>query len=132
MCGICGQLRWNSSQPVDTPLLERMNLSLCHRGPDQDGFYTESGDGLAVGLAMRRLSIIDLSTGKQPIFNETNDVVVVYNGETYNFQELRSELQAKGHTFKTHSDTETLVHGYEVWGDEMPAHLNGMFAFALW
>ncbi len=131
MCGICGELTWNGAS-VDRSLVERMNKTLTHRGPDQDGHFFGAFPGGDVGLAMRRLSIIDLSTGKQPIENEDGSVVVVYNGETYNFQELRSELVAKGHTFRTHSDTEVLVHGYEVWGDEMPAKLNGMFAFALW
>lgn len=131
MCGICGEIRWNNSQPLEMNLLKSMNEAIVHRGPDQDGFYLENGSP-SVGLAMRRLSIIDLSTGKQPIENETSDVVVVYNGETYNFQELRDELIAKGHIFRTKSDTEVLVHGYEVWGDEMPKKLNGMFAFALW
>lgn len=128
MCGICGQLGWNNNGPINASLLERMNRSMTHRGPDEEGYFIDG----SVGLAMRRLSIIDLSTGKQPIFNETNDVVLVYNGETYNFRELRSELEAWGHKFRTHSDTEVLVHGYEVWNDEMPAKLNGMFAFALW
>ncbi|MCG3203392.1 MAG: Asparagine synthetase [glutamine-hydrolyzing] 1 [Elusimicrobia bacterium] len=132
MCGICGELNWNSTTPVDPARLERMNRSLLHRGPDQDGFYMDQFSSGSIGLAMRRLSIIDLTTGKQPIFNETRDVVVVYNGETYNFQEVRAELEAAGHIFKTHSDTEVLVHGYEVWGDSMPEKLNGMFAFALW
>ncbi len=132
MCGICGELNWRSELPVDRERLERMNRSMTHRGPDEEGYYFDTFPGGAVGLAMRRLSIIDLTTGKQPISNETNDVVVVYNGETYNFQELRSELEAKGHIFKTHSDTEVLVHGYEVWGDAMPAQLNGMFTFAIW
>lgn len=138
MCGICGQLSWNTERAMDPGLLQAMNRTLNHRGPDEEGYFNETFPSLnggapgAVGLAMRRLSIIDLSTGRQPISNETNDVFVVYNGETYNFLELRSELEAQGHTFRTHSDTEVLVHGYEVWGDEMPAKLNGMFAFALW
>lgn len=105
-----------------------MNRSMTHRGPDDEGYYIDG----SIGLAMRRLSIIDVATGHQPIFNETNDVVVVFNGEIYNFQELRSELTAQGHTFKTKSDTEVIVHGYEVWGADVAAHLNGMFAFAIW
>jgi asparagine synthase (glutamine-hydrolysing) len=109
-----------------------MNRSMTHRGPDDEGYFSDSFATGSIGLAMRRLSIIDLSTGHQPIYNETGDVVVVYNGETYNFQELRSELTALGHTFKTKSDTEVIVHGYEVWGPEVAAKLNGMFAFALW
>ena len=114
-----------------------MNLSLRHRGPDDDGFFSGSFNGSgpihgAIGLAMRRLSIIDVAGGKQPIENETGDVVVVYNGEIYNFQELRAELEAAGHTFRTHSDTEVIVHGYEVWGDDVATKLNGMFAFAIW
>lgn len=105
---------------------------MVHRGPDDEGYFSESFTNGSIGLAMRRLSIIDLSTGHQPITNETDDVVVVYNGETYNFQDLRSELEAKGHIFKTNSDTEVIVHGYEVWGDEVAAKLNGMFGFAIW
>jgi asparagine synthase (glutamine-hydrolysing) len=138
MCGICGQVVWNSPAPIDENLLRGMNRAMTHRGPDDEGYFTGSferssaGPAGSVGLAMRRLAIIDLVTGKQPIENETGDVVVVYNGETYNFPELRAELEAAGHVFKSHTDTEVLVHGYEVWGDDMPAHLNGMFAFALW
>ncbi len=132
MCGISGQLIWGGPNKIDTALLERMNRSLTHRGPDDEGYFTDTFSNGAIGLAMRRLAIIDLSTGHQPIFNETNDVVIVYNGETYNFQELRSELQALGHTFKTKSDTEVIVHGYEVWGIDVAAKLNGMFAFAIW
>lgn len=138
MCGICGKLTWGEKGPINKALLERMNHAMTHRGPDEEGYYFQEFSGPpggkigAVGLAMRRLSIIDLSTGKQPIFNETKDVVVVYNGETYNFQDLKSELEALGHTFRTHTDTEVLVHGYETWGDELPAKLNGMFGFAIW
>lgn len=132
MCGICGELNWHSSAPVDVGRLENMNRAMSHRGPDDEGYFTEIFPSGSVGLAMRRLSIIDVRHGKQPLSNETNDVIVVYNGETYNFQELRAELEAKGHIFKTKSDTEVLVHGYEVWGDAMPSMLNGMFAFALW
>lgn len=132
MCGICGQISWKNSNPFDRPLLERMNKSITHRGPDDDGFFVDEFKGGSVGLAMRRLAIIDLATGKQPIENETGDVVVVYNGEIYNFQELRSDLEAQGHKFKTKSDTEVIVHGYEVWGDDVANKLNGMFAFAIW
>ena len=138
MCGICGQLQWGKPSQIDLSLLEKMNRSMVHRGPDEEGYFTQSflpshaENTGSIGLAMRRLSIIDLSTGKQPIENETGDVVVVYNGETYNFRELREELNAKGHIFKTHSDTEVLVHGYEEWGDQVAEKLNGMFAFAIW
>ncbi|MCB4755765.1 MAG: asparagine synthase (glutamine-hydrolyzing) [Elusimicrobia bacterium] len=138
MCGICGQLQWGKPSQIDGRLLERMNRSMIHRGPDDEGYFTQSfitqspENTGAVGLAMRRLSIIDLSTGRQPIFSEDKNVVVVYNGETYNFQDLRDELIGLGHTFTTRSDTEVLVHGYEAWGLDMPAKLNGMFGFALW
>ncbi len=138
MCGICGQLNWGQPSQIDKGILERMNRSLTHRGPDDEGYFTDSFEASSpslagsIGLAMRRLSIIDLSSGHQPMTNETGDVVVVYNGETDNFMELRAELIALGHQFTSHSDTEVLVHGYEVWGDEMPTHLNGMFGFALW
>jgi len=138
MCGICGQLNWGGPSEVNTAVLKNMNDVIRRRGPDDEGFYSQvfrsdsPAETGSVGLAMRRLSIIDLSTGKQPIFNETGDIVVVYNGETYNFQELRSELVALGHTFKTKTDTEVLVHGYESWGDEVASKMNGMFGFALW
>lgn len=102
--------------------------SIRHRGPDDEGFWT--GDGVA--LAMRRLSIIDLAGGHQPISNEDGSAWIVFNGEIYNFPMLRNELAAAGHVFKTHSDTEVVLHGYEEWGSELPQHLNGMFAFAIW
>jgi len=137
MCGICGKLTWGQTPKISPDLLKKMNESLIHRGPDDEGSFMDSfidrtiGPG-SIGMAMRRLSIIDLNSGKQPIESENGDVVVVYNGETYNFQDLRAELIQKGHKFKTQTDTEVLVHGYEVWGDEMPAKLNGMFGFSLW
>jgi len=137
MCGICGKLTWGQNSKISPDLLKKMNESLTHRGPDDEGTFMDSftdrtiGPG-SIGMAMRRLSIIDLTSGKQPIENENGEVVVVYNGETYNFQDLRAELIQKGHTFKTQTDTEVLVHGYEVWGDEMPTKLNGMFGFSLW
>jgi asparagine synthase (glutamine-hydrolysing) len=139
MCGISGYLAWNKNGAVNPPqreLIEKMNRCLVHRGPDGEGYYLdqESGGGLgiSVAMAMRRLAIIDVAHGQQPMFNETKDVVVVYNGETYNFQELRAELIALGHVFITQSDTEVLVHGYEVWGEDLPSKLNGMFGFAIW
>ncbi len=127
MCGIAGY--FSLTEPRDeAPDLERMTRLLAHRGPDDEGYYREPG----LGLGMRRLSIIDLMTGDQPIANETGDVQVVFNGEIYNYRELRSRLEARGHRFGTRSDTEVLVHGYEEWGVELPRHLRGMFAFALW
>jgi asparagine synthase (glutamine-hydrolysing) len=105
-----------------------MTRLLTHRGPDDEGYY----QGALVGLGMRRLSIIDLKTGHQPISNETGTVRVVFNGEIYNYRDLRTTLQKSGHTFNTQSDTEVLVHGYEEWGDTLPGKLKGMFAFALW
>mgnify|MGYP000133981880 FL=1 len=127
MCGICG-IYSATGQPVEHGLLRRMNTALAHRGPDGEGYFTDG----PVGLAMRRLAIIDLQTGDQPIFNEDRSVAVVLNGEIYNYRELRTELQKREHRFYTQSDTEVLTHGYEEWGDELPTHLNGMFAFALW
>ncbi|MEM4203929.1 MAG: hypothetical protein QXS54_07660, partial [Candidatus Methanomethylicaceae archaeon] len=103
-----------------------MNAALCHRGPDGEGYFADG----TLAFAMRRLAIIDLVTGDQPIFNESASVVVVFNGEIYNYRELRAELQRQGHRFATQTDTEVLVHGYEAWGDDLPARLNGMFAFA--
>src|SRR5690606_16357988 len=106
----------------------RMNQSIQHRGPDSDGFYICPG----VALAMRRLSIIDVSGGDQPIFNEDGSLAIIYNGEMYNFPQLRDELLAHGHVFKTQTDTECVVHAYEQWGLDCVKHFNGMFAFALW
>ena len=124
MCGICG-----FTGPPNEPLLKGMAASLAHRGPDEDGFF---GDGGNVSLGMRRLKIIDLATGSQPISNEDNTVTVVFNGEIYNFKELRADLEARGHRFRTNTDTEVLVHLYEEKGEAFPKLLRGMFAFALW
>ncbi|MFN3704668.1 MAG: asparagine synthase (glutamine-hydrolyzing) [Thermoflexales bacterium] len=126
MCGITGLYFPNTSP--DLALLQQMNRALIHRGPDGEGYFNEG----PVRLAMRRLAVIDLQTGDQPIFNEDHSVAVVYNGEIYNYRELRAELERLGHRFVTQSDTEVLVHGYEAWGDDLPLRLNGMFAFALW
>ncbi|HYR92462.1 MAG TPA: hypothetical protein VE422_50930 [Terriglobia bacterium] len=128
MCGICGIVNFKANGPVDRSLVERMNSAQAHRGPDDDGYFIEN----KVGLGHRRLSIIDVSGGKQPIFNEDGSVVVVFNGEIYNFADLRNNLVAHGHRFKTHSDTETIVHSYEQYGDECMQEFRGMFAFALW
>ena len=127
MCGICGIYMFREvSVPVD--LLQRMTSILSHRGPDGDGRYI----GERVGLGHRRLSIIDLQGGAQPIANEDDTIHVVFNGEIYNFIELRKELESKGHIFRTSSDTEVIVHGYEQWGIDCVTRFNGIFAFALW
>lgn len=123
MCGICGIIRKGDNKDI----IKKMNDRIMHRGPDGEGYYID-GD---IALGHRRLSIIDLSTGDQPIYNEDNSVVTVYNGEIYNYLELRSELESLGHEFKTKSDTEVLVHGYEEWHTDLPKHLRGMFAFAI-
>lgn len=123
MCGICGIIRKGDNKDI----IQKMNDRIMHRGPDGEGYYID-GD---VAFGHRRLSIIDLSTGDQPIYNEDNSVVTVYNGEIYNYLELRSELESLGHEFKTKSDTEVLVHGYEEWHTDLPKHLRGMFAFAI-
>jgi asparagine synthase (glutamine-hydrolysing) len=123
MCGITG-----FAGNGDHALLSRMCASIQHRGPDEDGFYEAPG----IALAMRRLSIIDLKGGTQPIFNEDRTVVIVFNGEIYNYQELTAELQARGHVFSTRSDTETIVHLYEEYGLDFVQRLRGMFAIALW
>ncbi len=126
MCGICGV--YAPSGDVDEPLLRRMNQAQHHRGPDSEGYRTFAG----VGLAVKRLKIIDLATGDQPISNEDGTVWVVYNGEIYNFPELRKRLASNGHTFRTQSDTEVIVHLYEDRGDAFLEDLNAMFALALW
>jgi asparagine synthase (glutamine-hydrolysing) len=128
MCGITGIFDTQGGSEISRELLDRMNETQFHRGPDEGGLHLEPG----VGLGHRRLSIIDLSTGQQPLFNEDGSVVVVFNGEIYNFQELVPELVALGHTFRTHSDTEVIVHAWEAWGEACVERFRGMFAFALW
>ncbi len=128
MCGIAGIFHPNDQTPIERELLSAMNLIQSHRGPDDDGFFYGPG----IGLAHRRLSIIDLSGGHQPLFNEDGSVCVVFNGEIYNYQALAAELVEKGHTFQTHSDTETIVHAWEEWGPDCVQHFRGMFAFAIW
>ena len=132
MCGIAGILE--RGRPIDREALARMAGAIRHRGPDDDGFHVaDSTDGgPSVGLAFRRLSIIDLAGGHQPMCNEDETVWIVFNGEIYNFQELRDELRGKGHRFRTNSDTETIVHLYEEMGADCVQRLNGMFGFALW
>ena len=127
MCGIAGFV--SADKDTDRgPLLHRMANALRHRGPDDEGFFAEPG----VGLAMRRLSIVDLDCGQQPIANEDGTIHVIFNGEIYNYLELRAGLEQRGHRLTTHGDTETLVHLYEEHGVEMLRLLRGMFAFALW
>jgi len=128
MCGIAGLVCTDPRHPVDPGLLSRMTGVIRHRGPDADGFHRGPG----VGLGHRRLSIIDLSTGDQPIYNETRTVAVVFNGEIYNFAELAQELEAAGHTFATRSDTETIVHAWEARGPDALDDLEGMFGLAVW
>ncbi len=128
MCGITGIFDTRNRRELSRELLNRMNESQHHRGPDEGGLHLEPG----LGLGHRRLSIIDLSTGQQPLFNEDGSVVVVFNGEIYNFQELVPELEALGHVFHTRSDTEVIVHAWEAWGDACVRRFRGMFAFALW
>lgn len=128
MCGICGIFELDAQSRVDPTLIERMNATLIHRGPDDRGSYARG----PVGLAMRRLSIIDLASGHQPISNEDESIWIVFNGEIYNYCELMIELEAKGHRFRTRSDTEVIVHLYEEAGADCVKRLSGMFAFALW
>lgn len=128
MCGICGKINRNPAQPVDKKLIHRMCDAIIHRGPDDAGYFVRQN----VGLGMRRLSIIDLAGGHQPIFNEDGSIVVVLNGEIYNFPELRARLIKQGHQFKTKSDTEVIVHLYEEKGEDCVHELRGMFGFALY
>jgi asparagine synthase (glutamine-hydrolysing) len=128
MCGIVGLVDTRGNREVDAKLLHLMNESQFHRGPDEGGIHLEPG----IGLGHRRLSIIDLSSGQQPLFNEDNSVVVVFNGEIYNFQALAEELTRLGHVFRTHPDTEVIVHAWEQWGERCVERFRGMFAFGLW
>src|SRR6185436_17338445 len=127
MCGITGIVRTDEA-PIDRHLLEQMNQAIRHRGPDEDGFYLHDG----VGLAIRRLAIIDLKTGQQPIHNRDRTKWLVFNGEIYNYRELRAKLEALGHQFYTNSDTEAVIAAYDQYGTDCPKHLRGMFAFAIW
>src|SRR5437870_13495024 len=118
MCGICGIFHTDPRQRVERGALTEMNRQIVHRGPDDDGFFVEEN----VGLAMRRLSIIDVKTGHQPLSSENQDVWIAYNGEIYNHAELHTGLEAKGHRYRTRSDTETIVHRYEEHGRDCVKH----------
>ncbi|MFL5903238.1 MAG: asparagine synthase (glutamine-hydrolyzing), partial [Solirubrobacteraceae bacterium] len=128
MCGICGLLALDGAGPVDADALDAMNATMVHRGPDSAGSFVDG----SVGLAARRLAIIDLEHGDQPLSNEDGTVTVVQNGEIYNHEALHAELEAAGHRFRTRSDTEVLAHAYEEWGIGFVERLRGMFALALW
>lgn len=128
MCGICGQFNFEDSAPVQRRVIEAMTRTMIHRGPDDEGFYFDG----ALGLGFRRLSIIDLAGGHQPMSDYDESVWVVFNGEIYNFQDLRRELESFGHVFRTNSDTEVIVYGYKQWGEDVLNRLNGMFGLAIW
>jgi asparagine synthase (glutamine-hydrolysing) len=128
MCGICGIAVTSDGPRISSEILTGMCRQLVHRGPDDEGFYVDD----AVGLGNRRLSIIDVEGGHQPLANEDGSIWIAYNGEAYNFSEIRDELIGRGHAFKTRSDTETMVHAYEEWGPAFVQRFRGMFAFALW
>src|SRR5271166_1086083 len=128
MCGIAGMVSASAGEQIDAGVIHRMCQAIVHRGPDDEGIFVKDG----VGLGMRRLSIIDLAGGHQPVFNEDRTIWIVYNGEVYNFPELRAELLKRGHHFSTHTDTEVIVHLYEEMGADCVSKLRGMFAFALY
>jgi asparagine synthase (glutamine-hydrolysing) len=128
MCGICGQFNFGSLEPVRRRDIEAMTRTLIHRGPDDEGYYIAG----PLGFGFRRLSIIDLGGGHQPMSDQEESVWVIFNGEIYNFLELKRELEGYGHVFRTKSDTEVIVHGYKQWGDEVLNRLNGMFGLAIW
>ncbi|MBI4240704.1 MAG: asparagine synthetase B, partial [Candidatus Rokubacteria bacterium] len=128
MCGIVGIYSYAEQAPVEEPLLRAMCQRIRHRGPDEEGVFLDG----SLGLGIRRLRIIDLVTGSQPMANEDKTVTVVFNGEIYNYRELQALLEGRGHRLRTRSDTETLVHLYEEFGAGLVEHLRGMFAFALW
>jgi asparagine synthase (glutamine-hydrolysing) len=133
MCGICGIIGADLSEPIALRRVSEMKRVLAHRGPDDDGFYfSSSNGGTGAAFGHRRLSIVDLNTGHQPMTNEDETLWIVYNGEIYNHQELRKDLESRGHVYKTSSDTETILHAYEEYGDDCLTKLRGMFSFALW
>lgn len=128
MCGICGIHHFNDDRDIDAHTLESMTRSIIHRGPDDQGTYA----AVSIGLGFRRLSIIDLDGGHQPMCDAGENIWVVFNGEIYNYRQLRQELEKYGHRFRTHSDTEVIVNGYLQWGIDVLEHLNGMFGLAVW
>src|SRR5712692_2842856 len=128
MCGICGQYNFGNQAPVRREDIQVMTRSITHRGPDDEGYYIDG----ALGFGFRRLSIIDLAGGHQPMSDKEQSVWLIFNGEIYNFPELKRELQSHGHVFRTNSDTEVIIHGYKEWGDEVLNRLNGMFGLAIW
>jgi asparagine synthase (glutamine-hydrolysing) len=128
MCGITGQYNFARREPVDADMIRRMTGTMVHRGPDDEGYFVSG----PVGLGFRRLSIIDLAGGHQPMSDAEETVWVILNGEIYNFKELRAELEGRGHSFRTRSDTEVIIHGYKEWGTEVLNRLNGMFGLAIW
>src|SRR6201997_4705524 len=128
MCGICGQFNFQSQAPVRRADLEAMTKSITSPGPDDDGYFITG----TLGLGSRRLSIIDLAGAHQPMSDQEESVWVIFNGEIYNFPELKRELQSLGSVFRTNSDTEVIIHGYRQWGDEVLNRLNGMFGLAIW
>ncbi|MDA0589200.1 MAG: hypothetical protein O2820_13650 [Planctomycetota bacterium] len=143
MCGIAGVVYSDPVRRVDPQVLSRMAASIAHRGPDAEGVWNSSeqlhsgrvsisAPAAQVGLVHRRLSIIDLESGRQPIGNEDDSIQIVFNGEIYNFRELRRDLESRGHSFRTRSDTEVIVHLYEEYGEACVSRLRGMFAFAIW
>ncbi len=128
MCGIAGQFNFQRRDPVSRETIVRMTNSIAHRGPDDEGYLIDG----ALGFGFRRLSIIDLAGGHQPMSDLEEKVWVIFNGEIYNYKELRAELQGRGHIFQTDSDTEVIIHGYKEWGSDVLNHLNGMFGLAIW
>lgn len=128
MCGIAGFVRWGKAEPIDQKVLEWMTRALAHRGPDDEGYYVGQG----VFLGHRRLAVIDIEGGHQPMQSEDGRIAVIFNGEIYNHKGLRKDLERLGHQFRTRSDTEVLVHGFEAWGVELLQRLRGMFALAIW
>ena len=128
MCGIAGQFNFQRGEPVKRETIVRMARSIAHRGPDDEGYFISG----PLGLGFRRLSIIDLAGGHQPMSDAEETVWLIFNGEIYNYMELREELRVKGHQFRTKSDTEVIIHGYKEWGSDVFNRLNGMFGLAIW
>src|SRR2546427_771452 len=128
MCGICGQYNFGDRAPVLLQDVQRITQTVAHRGPDDEGYFVSG----PLGLGFRRLSIIDLAGGHQPMSDMEETVWVIFNGEIYNFRELRRDLEGRGHRFRTNSDTEVIVHGYKQWGTDGFDRLHGMFGVAIW